>query len=250
MGFGILTVGYYLTYLVGMLWKDEIWGVLLILLGCLTVAIALLRLSEYEPSFRYALIFDGLMILPTLYRALAWLSDAFLWDLALVGPIAETVAEYVEFALFLGFGVSLLTAVKTIASDVEDAKIVTASVRNLVFLGIYALCLIVTSLPFDFVGVFGLGAMLVQIVYHVLMGVMLVSCYMRICDEGDKDMPLKKSRFAWINRFREERARREQRAVDSVTEYAEDKLRKKRAERERILSERKENRKNGKGRRR
>ena len=71
---------------------------------------------------------------------------------------------------------------------------------------------------------------------------------MRICDEGDADMPLKKSRFAWVNRIREERARREQRAVDSVTEYAEEQLRKRNAERERRLKEYKE--KHGKGKRR
>ena len=240
MGFGILTVGYYLTYLLGMIWKDEIWGALLILLGCVLLAIALLRLSEYESGFRYALIFDALMVLPAVYRILVWLSDSFLWDLPFLGSTAETVAEYVEFALFLGFGVALLAAVRSLASDLEDTKIVTASVRNLVFLGIYAICLILTTLPFGFAGLFGLAAMLVQLVYHVLMGVMLVSCYMRICDEGDKDMPLKKSRFAWVNRFREERARREQRAVDSVTEYAEGKLKKRQEERERLERERKE----------
>ena len=77
------------------------------------------------------------------------------------------------------------------------------------------------------------SAMLLQIVYHVLVGVMLVSCYMRICDAEDEDMPLRRSRFAWVNRIREERARREQAAADSVTKYAEDKLKKRREERER-----------------
>ena len=61
---------------------------------------------------------------------------------------------------------------------------------------------------------------------------------LRICDEGDKDMPLKKSRFAWVNKMREERARREQRAADSVTEFAEARLRRKREERERYEAER------------
>lgn len=243
MGFGILTVGYYLTYLLGMIWKDEIWGILMIVLGCITLLLALLRLSEYESSFRLVIPFDALMLLPTAYRLLSWLSGAFLWDLPFLNPTMDAVSRYAEFGLFLTFGVTLLYAVREIATDVEDTRIVTASVRNLVFLGIYAICQALTLLPFEFAGLFALGAMLVQLVFHVLMGVMLVSCYMRICDESDRDMPLKKSRFAWVNRMREARAEREQRAADSVTEYAENRLRKKREERERILREQEERRK-------
>ena len=245
MGFGILTVGYYLTYLLGMIWKDEIWGILMIVLGCVVVALALLRLSEYEESFRWALVLDALMLLPAAYRLLSWLSDSLLWDLAFLNGTADEIARYLELAIFLGFGAALLAAVRAIAADVGDTRIVAAAVRNLIFLGIYAVSLILTLLPFDFAGLFGLGAMLVQLVYHVFVGIMLVSCYMRICDEGDKEMPLKRSRFAWVNRIREERALREQRAADSVTEYAEARLRRQREKREQLLREEEEKKRRG-----
>ena len=238
MGFGILTVGYYLTYLFGMVWKGEIWGILMIIVGCLSVGMALLSLSEYEPSFRWALAFDAFMLLPAAYRLVSFLSASFLWDLPFLGGAVETAVEYAELIGFIGFGAALLAAVRSLASDVEDTRIVTAAVRNLVFLGIYALLSVLTLLPLGYAGAFGLAAMLAQLVFHVLMGLMLFSCYMRICDEGDKDMPLKKSRFAWVNKMREERARREQRAADSVTEFAEARLRRKREERERYEAER------------
>lgn len=249
MGFGILTVGYYLTYLFGMVWKEEIWGILMIVVGCLSVGMALLSLSEYEKSFRWALAFDAFMLLPAAYRLVSWLSASFLWDLTFLGSL-ETTAEYAELIGFIGFGAALLAAVRTLASDVEDTRIVTSAVRNLVFLGIYAILSVFTLLPLGYKGLFGLAAMLAQLVFHVLMGLMLFSCYMRICDEGDEDMPLKKSRFAWVNKMREERARREQRAADSVTEFAEARLRRKREERERYEAERAKRQNSRKGRKR
>ena len=37
---------------------------------------------------------------------------------------------------------------------------------------------------------------------------MLFSCYAKICDESDVEMAQKPSRFAFVNRFREENERR------------------------------------------
>ena len=260
MGFGILLVGYYLTFLLGDLWKgdlhkdfdniDILWP-LLLLLGSAIVLTALTRLTEYEKSFRVPMIFGCVMTLPALYRVLSWMSVAFLWgETALFSDAVKAGVEYMEFILTLGFGISLLLAVRKLASDVEDSKIVVASVRNLVFLGLFTILWIVSQIPFPYARLVEDASFVTKIIYHILVSVMFISCYMRICDESDKDMPIKQSRFAWVNKIREERARREQRAADSVTEYAENKLRKQRAEREKILRERKENRKNGKGRRR
>ena len=63
--------------------------------------------------------------------------------------------------------------------------------------------------------------------------VLIFKCYAKICDEDDVDMPLKKSRFAFVNKFREETARREQKAADESVEYARQKLEKRRQDRQR-----------------
>lgn len=237
MGFGILTAGYYLAFLVGMLWQSEIWGVLLLLLGLVMISVALIRLSEYEQSFRSALFFSTVLILPALYRVLYWLSDNFLWELSICSQSVYWVVKTVEFIVFTVFQLLLLLAIRRLAVDVDNPRIAASAVRNTVALFLYAAAQLLALLPLSFAAYFGLSAFLLQIVYHVLVGVMLVSCYMRICDAADEDMPLKKSRFAWVNRMREERARREQAAADSVTKYAEDKLKKRRAERERRYEE-------------
>ena len=241
MGFGILIAGYYITYLVGMVWSAEIYGVLLILLGYLLMATALVRLMEYERGFRYALLLDALLCAPALYRIFAWLSENLLWDLSMFSGVFSEIAQAVELLLFVGYQITLLLAVRRLAREVELPKIATSAVRNLVVLGFYAALAIFVRIPLPAVkSIYPYLAgptVLLQVVFYVLMGVMLVSCYMRISDEQDVDMPLKKSRFAWVNRVREERARREQAAADSTREYAESRLRKRQAEREQKVRE-------------
>ena len=232
MGFGVLTVGYYITFLVGMIWQSEIWGVLLLLLGCILMMAGLNSLSEYEQSFRRALIFSAVLTLSAIYRTAQLLSEQLLFDAPIFSESVLSVVEIVEFLAFVVFQVLMLLALRRLASDVENPRIIGSATRNTVVLGLYAAVQLLSVTPFTAAAYFKLSARLLQIVYHVLIGIMLITCYMQICDEEDLDMPLKKSRFAFVNRIREERARREQAAADSVTKYAEDRLRKKREQRE------------------
>jgi hypothetical protein len=48
-----------------------------------------------------------------------------------------------------------------------------------------------------------------------------------ICPEGQEDMPRKKSRFAFINKFREIRDAKDEKAMEEMKNYYEEKLRKK-----------------------
>jgi hypothetical protein len=236
MGFGILIAGYYTTYLIGMLMVSEIYGALIVLFGYLVMASALLRLSEYHDGFRSALFFDGFIALFALYRVLYCLSDMLLWQSGIFSEGVRYYAELVEILLFLCLHVTLLLAVRGLAASVELPKVVFSSVRNLVVLGIYTVLSIMVRLPAETVGEWvkylaGPTALL-QIAFYILMAVLLTTCYMRISDESDVDMPLRPSRFKWLNRFREETARREQAAADSTREYAEQRLRERQRARE------------------
>lgn len=236
MGFGILIAGYYTTYLIGMLMVSEIYGALIVLFGYLVMASALLRLAEYHDGFRSALFFDGFLAVVSAYRVLRCLSDMLLWQSGIFSSTVSYYAELLEILLFLGLHVTLLLAVRGLAASVELPKVVFASVRNLVFLGIYVILSILVRLPAETVGEWvkhlaGPTALL-QIVFYILMAVLLTTCYMRISDESDADMPLRPSRFKWLNRLREETARREQAAADSTKAYAEQRLRERQRARE------------------
>ena len=57
--------------------------------------------------------------------------------------------------------------------------------------------------------------------------VMIFSCYMYICPEGDEDMPRHESKFDFVNKMRNESDRRTEQAVRETEEY----VRKKQKER-------------------
>ena len=52
-----------------------------------------------------------------------------------------------------------------------------------------------------------------------------------ICPAGQEDMPRKPSRFAFVNKFREIRDAKEEKAIEDMKNYYEDKLRAKNAKR-------------------
>lgn len=239
MGFGILIAGYYTTYLIGMLMKSEWYGAAIMLCGYFLMASALMRLTEYEMRFRNALYFETFLICYEIYHLLAVLDGAFLWGNPVFSGTIAAAMQYVEILLFLAFHVFLLLAIRRLASDVDLPKVMSASVRNIVVLGTYTALAIFLRLPIPFVkengGYFVGASMLLQMLFYLLMAVLLLSCYMRISDESDVDMPTKKSRFAWVNRMREARDEREQRAIDSTRAYAEEKIRKRRESREEYL---------------
>jgi hypothetical protein len=82
----------------------------------------------------------------------------------------------------------------------------------------------VTLLPIasieEFKKYFSLPVMLFYFAWIILDVVLLVSCYARICDESDVDMPYKKSRFAFINKLNE----KEQKASEENAAYAKQKM--------------------------
>ena len=51
-------------------------------------------------------------------------------------------------------------------------------------------------------------ALILSLATAILNSIMLFSCYGKICDENDVDMPQKPSRFAFVNRMRAERDER------------------------------------------
>ena len=58
--------------------------------------------------------------------------------------------------------------------------------------------------------------------------ILILGCYMRICPEGDEDMPRRESKIGFINRFSEALEKRENEAIERTKRDIEE--RKRRAE--------------------
>ncbi len=121
------------------------------------------------------------------------------------------------------FHAALLYAIRAIATETGEQRSAQNAVRNFVFMCMYFLLCLIPVLPVgalsDWSKYFGLPTVIFYIVCLVLNLVLIFGCYANICDESDIDMPLRRSRFEFVNKFREETARREQKAADESAQY-------------------------------
>lgn len=232
MGFGILFIGYILTYLLSM---AGAYGCYPAIIGCLVMLYALTKLIEYEKTFKYA--FFGLLfvtvcnaysVITALFGAIGARLPGFLTAQTLV-----TAVTYSKALFNLVFNVLLLYAISVIAKETGVERTKNAALRNIVVYGVYFLAVLLNaSLPSDstvnfYVFIF---AFVMSLVVLVLNGTVIFSCYMRICDEGDEDMARKESKIEFVNKFYKEFDRREANAQKATREQREQML-KKRAER-------------------
>ena len=237
MGFGLLFLGYFMTHLMSVFSL----GCVVRLVGYALMIYAFTKLHKYNVAFRFPFYTGFAMLGVTLADCYAKVGKLF-YDYLLINSFylpegfEETVASADDAFSFV-FHTCLLYAIIQIAKDTEVEKIRVASVRNFVFMCIYAVLIMISKLPFAFVEnykrYFSMPIILLYFAIIILNLVLIFTCYANICDESDVDMPLKKSRFEFVNKFREETARREQKAADESVEYARKKLEERRARRQR-----------------
>jgi hypothetical protein len=58
-----------------------------------------------------------------------------------------------------------------------------------------------------------------------MVAVLILGCYMRICPEGDEDMPRHESKIPFINKFSEALEKREKEAIERTMRDIEEKKR-------------------------
>ena len=130
---------------------------------------------------------------------------------------------YVDLGASLLFHAALLWAIRLIALETEIKKIAINAVRNFVFIVLYYVIYGISLLPVSFVQAalssYVAAAWIVWLVWVILNHVLIFSCYSWICDEDDRDMVQKPSRFAVVNRFREENQKRRQKAQQEADAY-------------------------------
>lgn len=231
MGFGLLFVGY---FAVTLLTLNPV-GFLIRLVGYAILLAAIGKLRQYHRAFRLAWWGGALMFLVAAALAFASVSEFLYGSLfistRLISEFGVTVLGYVEQVCSLVFHALLLWAIRQIALETEIEKIAVNAVRNFVFLCIYNAVYLVGILPVEAIhratARLGLIALLVYFVCVILNLILFGSCYAWICDESDVEMRRKPSRFAFVNRLREEKERRSEKAAREMREYRMEKRKKK-----------------------
>ena len=228
MGFGLLFIGYFMTYLMSVSYA----GYLIRLAGYALMIYAFTKLMGYNRSFKLPLFVSAILLCVTGVGCYVEVGE-FLYEYLIIDNFA--VAEAFKMALatvddilvFVFHG-GLLYAIRAIAKETEAKNLPYTAARNFAFICVYQLLLALTWLPFAFVEdykrYFSMPIYLLYFAWIILDLVLIFKCYANICDEGDVDMPLKKSKIEFVNKIREEAARREQKAADDSVEYARQKL--------------------------
>ena len=135
------------------------------------------------------------------------------------------------------FHAFLLYAIFQISKETGVKKLSDASVRNFVFICFYNLVSLLDYLPipaFDTVqGEMKIISIILYFSYMLLNLLLFGQCYANICDEKDAEMNRKASRFAWVNSFREEFDRREEKARKETEAYRKEKQEKRKQRKKR-----------------
>lgn len=188
---------------------------------------------------RYHRIFDLLLVVSvvsTIFYSVRAFSDIPLWlsGKALFPETFNLILSVLDIPLTFVFHVCLLWSLRTIAKETGVEKAVLASIRNLVFYVLLLMLQLLSFIPTVVTQNLDVLAVLLSFVLSVLNLILIFRCYAQICDSEDIEMEQKRSRFAFVNHYRDELERKNQKAAAADLEYRKQK------------KERKEKKKNGK----
>ena len=196
MGFGLLFISYLFLYS----FPYKTLDITPDFLGFIIAFLGIRLLAEYGcgwekvKSFMYALLPVSFI---TLVLQILGLTPITL-------PFME-IWNYVYIAFLLVYNILLLMAIYGIANDTGVISIKVRAQRNLVLTVLYYGIMLLISLPISSVQeavaylsdkyAFGLIMYLFGYTWLILNSILIFSCYMRICREGDEEMPEKESKL-------------------------------------------------------
>ena len=223
MGFGLLLVGYFTATVMSI---NSLGGIFRFL-GYILVCKGAKKLSQYNNRFLFLLYVSVPSLILSAFCAAYDVSDFFL-----LGLFEASMATSLSFLKVLFDFLTVLTmclAVRSISLETGAEKTLNSSVRNLVFYCFYVAIqvLIWCAQYFSNEALLGfisdtalpIWMVIINILCMVLNTLMLFSCYAKICDVDDVDMVQKPSRFAFVNKMRQEKEEKRRKYVKDAKEY-------------------------------
>ncbi len=206
------------------------YGWALLPFACLLIVKALMLLKEYFVDVKY--LFTPIMTLfgLSLYRLADGICKLLEWQLPFINSTALHWTAFAEKICVLVFHILLSRLIYRIATELELQKIRVASVRNLIFVGIYFVLYAIAELPFKITEYMSVIGAVFQVIWILLYLIMIYSCYSHICPSGSEDQEpagqRRRSRFEFVNNIRDRFDEKEQRAIDASIKYNDERRRK------------------------
>lgn len=221
MGFGLLFFGYCLEFILGL----NRYGVFVYLLGYGIMLSGLTHLSRYCHRFRPAQYTTWALMLMAVYHTFAGIEGLTTVSFPFVTETLTQVVDWIDFALVLLFHLFLALGIRELALRVGLTKNGVFAIRNFLLV---LLCDIVylsgRFLPLK-EGYLTVPFWILRLLWAVLNGVLLYSCYMRICPANEPEHVRKPSRIGWINRLQKAFDEKEKAAIEADRAYHEENAR-------------------------
>ena len=210
MGFGLLFIGYFVTYIMSYVLIPK-------LLGCVIMLVGVIKLSEYELKFKRCIPVVGAMSAVSTYMLLKNIFEYFRLDAVLFNEVVLNIVSTADEALAVLFHVVLLIAITSIAKSTGIDKLCFKAMRNLLIVAVaeiaYFVALIIPAS--DVKQIIFLIALCLRFLWIVLNLILMASCYRMICDESDVDMPDKEINIPVVKQMENIMRRRDKNAFDS-----------------------------------
>lgn len=198
MGFGILFFGYFITFLLSL----NAYGTIFALIGNYIIFVALQKLSEYKHSLTRCIPFLLLMAICNLLGSVKVLFSA---DFGMIGSVIDTVS----LVSSLIFNVFLFLSIISLGEDTEVSEVKSLAKTDIAIIIIYFVANLAMMI-FAANKYILAGAMLLRLIFPLFALALIYKCFRFICAPEDVDMPVKPSRFKFINDFHKRQAQKEE----------------------------------------
>lgn len=218
MGYGLLVVGYTAYSLLSI----TLYGWAIRLVGCVLMGIGLYKLRDYFPSYMLSFITTIALFALALAEGVCDISLLLAPENALLSTLL-TVVRYIRDGGVYLFNIFLLLSTFFAFGHVDLSDRKVSAVTDL--------CAVVLGGVLYVLSAFGIVSpdvvFAVQIVWTVMIIALLFGCYMRICPEGDEDMPRKRSRLPFVNKIGDALEKKERESAERAQRQIEEKKKKK-----------------------
>lgn len=226
MGFGWLFIGYFVTFMVQM----NPYAVFAAPIGIAIIIFAAAKLYKYCHKFHLLVLPAFVMLVGFVLNIVSAVSELASLTLP-YKSIFEVMGDNVYFVGSILFHIALMLAVRDIADKVELPKIKWGALRNFIVFALYALIYGISLLPLktidEFNKLMSVPYIALWIGFIILNLIMLFSCYMRICQEGDEDMPQRPSKIKIFNKMNDALNKKQDEIAESQRQYKKQKAKKK-----------------------
>ena len=198
MGFGILFFGYFLSFLLSL----NAYGSIFALVGYYVIFSALQKLSEYKSSLTRCIPFLLLMTVCDLINTVELL---FKLDFSAF----DTVVSAIQLVSVFLFNLFVFTSISALGKDTDVIEVISLAKTNVFVVSLYFaanLAMIIFPATSYVLAI----AMILRLLFPLFALALIYQSFRFICAPEDIDMPIKPSRFKFINNWRERQDKREE----------------------------------------